>query len=73
MTETEPAKTLSVKYSVTRSAQYQSITVGAEITMQVPVGADSTATFHNTTKWLAKQCNQAAEEQLVAVLYGEGL
>jgi ribosomal protein S7 len=69
----EVTKTLTIKYEVSRSSQYQSCRVGAEITMQVPVGTDSTATFHNTTKWLAKQCNQAAEEQLSAVLYGEGL
>lgn len=73
MTSTGTLKTLSLKYSVTRSASFQSITVGGEITMQVPEGTDSTATFQNTTKWLARQCNQAAEEQLSALLYGEGL
>ena len=69
----EVTKTLTIKYEVSRSSQFQSVRVGAEITMQVPAGTDSTATFHNTTKWLARQCNQAAEEQLGAVLYGEGL
>ena len=69
----EVTKTLTVKYEVSRSSQFQSCRVGAEITMQVPAGTDSTATFHSATKWLAKQCNQAAEEQLGAVLYGEGL
>ena len=66
-------KTLTIKYEVSRSRDFQSVRIGGEITMQVPEGADSTATFHNTTKWLARQCNQAAEDQLGAVLYGEGL
>ena len=69
----EATKMLTIKYEVRRSKDFQSTCVGAEITMQVPAGTDSTATFHNTTKWLARQCNQAAEEQLGAVLYGEGL
>lgn len=66
-------KTLTIKYEVSRSRDYQSCRVGGEITMQIPEGTDSTATFQNTTKWLARQCNQAAEEQLSALLYGEGL
>lgn len=66
-------KTLTIKYEVRRSKDFQSTCVGGEITMQVPEGTDSTATFHNTARWLSRQCNQAAEEQLASVLYGEGL
>lgn len=66
-------KTLTIKYEVSRSASFQSVRIGGEITMQVPEGTDSTATFQNTTKWIARQCNQAAEEQLGAILCGEGL
>ena len=69
----EVTKTLTIKYEVSRSSQFQSVRVGGEVVMPVPAGTDSTATFHSATKWLARQCNQAAEEQLGAVLYGEGL
>ena len=58
----------TVSYCVSRSERYQSVKIEAGLEATIGEGEDLKAEMQKARRWLANQCNQAAEEELGRVL-----
>ena len=66
------ARVLEVTVSITRSHQFQSVTVGGKITQELDEGDVSKDEYHKTRRWLGAECRAAADDEL-ARIFAQGI
>jgi hypothetical protein len=61
---------LVVDYQVTRSHDFQSVRLGGAVKLDLSEGDDKRECLEKARRWLARQLNPAAQEELEVILFG---
>ena len=63
--------TMTIEYQVTRSKDFQSVRLGGSVQVELTEADDKKECVEKVRRWLAGQLNDAAQEELEKILYGD--